>query len=149
MEEKKLKIPEGDVFDRVENGEVILRKVGGALPKTWADCLSKPGGGNRLGEMEDLNCHSSLNAVPKGMRKPMLALCQLLVCRNAWWKRLGWKPDWKNQEQKKYCIGFIKGRVDTTMNEGSNRILAFPTPEAQGEFLRTFRDLIVEAKELL
>ena len=149
MEEKKLQIPEGYVFDRVENGEVILKKVGGELPKTWAACLNKPGGGNRLGEMEDLNCPSSLNAVPKGMRKPMLALCQLLVCRNAWWKQLGWEPDWKNQGQKKYCIGFIKGRIDTTMNEGSNRILAFPTSEAQGGFLEAFRDLIEEAKELL
>lgn len=35
------------------------------------------------------------------------------------------------------------------MNEGSNRILAFPTSEAQGGFLEAFRDLIEEAKDLL
>ena len=48
-QEKKLAIPEGWGFDRVENGEVILKKVVEELPKTWADCINKPGGGNRLG----------------------------------------------------------------------------------------------------
>lgn len=148
MEEKKLQIPEGYVFDRVENGEVILRKVGGALPKTWEDCLNKPGGGNRLGEMEDLNCHSSLNAVPKGMRKPMLALCQLLVCRNAWWKQLGWEPDWKDDGEK-YCIGIDKGTTMKGMSSSANYILAFPTPEVCDRFFETFRNQIERAKELL
>lgn len=148
MEEKKLQIPEGYVFDRVENGEAILKKVGVELPKTWAACLNKPGSGNRLGEMEDLDCPSSLNVVPKGMRKPMLALCQLLVCRNAWWKWLGWEPDWKENDEK-YCIIVSKDTTETAISFYVNYILAFPTSEVRDRFFETFRDLIEEAKELL
>ena len=90
---------------------------------------------------------NAVAAFPKEDRKSMLAYHKLTIIARA--INGGWKPDWKNQNQNKYCIGLIKGKVETTTNEGSNRILAFPSEEVMYQFLDSFRDLIEEAKELL
>ena len=78
----------------------------------------------------------------------MLALCQLLICRNAWWKQLGWKPDWEKPEEK-HCIVFKCDGVEKQVKTYESCILAFPKYEVRDKFLETFRDLIEEAKELL
>lgn len=59
-------------------------------------------------------------------------------------------------ELKKYHNDFVKcadryfgAFAAMVTDEGSNRILAFPSEEARGRFLEAFRELIEEAKELL
>ena len=91
----------------------------------------------------------SCSILPCGLGEPMLALCQLLVCRNAWWKMLGYKPDWTDKYTEKYCIYYSCGTVDTIISNCMSYILAFPTAEVRDQFLDTFRGLIEEAKELL
>ena len=163
--EKTMPVPDGWEFDRIdERGNIVLKEKKKELPKTWLKCLYSIGDVEYIEEDSEINkCNisewsddgrlfgdSDRNMLPRGLGKPMLALCQLLVCRNAWWKQLGWKPDWTgNKEQSKYCIIFFKGRIDKVTNEESSRILAFPTSEVRDQFLDTFRDLIEEAKELL
>ena len=78
----------------------------------------------------------------------MLALCQLLICRNAWWKQLGWKPDW-NDDSYKYIIDFTSDNINIDSYHSISRILSFPTEKVRDKFLETFKDLIEEAKELL
>lgn len=57
MEEtKKLAIPEGYEFDRVEDGEVVLKKKETALPKAWNEIKQL------LGEMDFI-----MAIVPDGM----------------------------------------------------------------------------------
>lgn len=141
-ETMKLTIPEGYEFDKVENGEVILKKEV-YLPREWEECLC-----NGYFHREHLDTQDDSNAVPAELVKPMLALCQLLICRNAWWKLLGWKPDWKDKCDK-FCITTGEGRVKATVYCVSNAILAFPTAEVRDQFYEAFRDLIEEAKELL
>ena len=155
--EKTITIPEGWEFDRIdESGNIVLKEKKKELPKTWKECFKS------LKEIEYITEEAeviymdvlpqandeSRSILPCGLGKPMLALCQLLVCRNAWWKQLGWKPDWEDNFGKffiyKSCRKVKKGR---TCNE--NHILAFPTSEVRDQFLDTFRDLIEEAKELL
>ena len=159
--EKTISIPDGWKFDRIDdNGNIVLKEKKTELPKTWLKCLESVndlelidtgnniekwnfttlgGNGYIFGEAEH-------NLLPRGLGRPMLALCQLLVCRNAWWKQLGWKPD---LAVKKYCITTKCDEVDKLERVQENRILAFPTPEVRNQFLDTFRDLIEEAKELL
>lgn len=88
------------------------------------------------------------DVLPAGMGKPMLALCQLLICRNAWWERLGWKPDWSNPNEK-HCIVRKGEAADKQIKRFESCILAFPTEEVRDQFSDSFRDLIEEAKELL
>ena len=155
-ERKKLTIPEGWEFDKLENGEIILKTKEPVLPATLNDCCLE------LEEMEALledggieprlytGDYRPVNGIliPEGMGKPMLALCQLLICRNAWWKVLDWKPDWEDDECT-YSIDYYRGKILKSKSTGINHILAFPTEETRDKFLETFKDLIEEAKELL
>lgn len=124
---------DGWEFDRIDDsGNIVLKKKKKELPKTWEECCGVLD--IKLSNVLDDGIHYRY-AVPDNLKKPMLALCQLLVCRNAWWKQLGWKPDWNDETTKKYCI--------------NAQILAFPTKDTATKFFYTFKDLIEEAKELL
>lgn len=138
MEEiKKLTIPEGYEFDK--DGEVILKKKDFELPKTWGECSK----GLCMSYYPAISWY-----VPNENDGALRALCKLLICRNAWWKLLGWKPDWENTCDK-FCIVTAKSRVTATSYCAANAILAFPTEEVRDHFYETFEDLIEEAKELL
>lgn len=163
--EKTMPVPDGWEFDRIdENGNIVLKEKKKELPKTWLKCLYSIGDVEYIEEDSEINkCNINdqsydgrlfdncdHNLLPYGLGKPMLALCQLLVCRNAWWKQLGWKPDWSDRKSLKHCIhsdGFITSVI--TRHSTFPRILAFPTEDTAMEFCNTFKDLIKEAKELL
>lgn len=140
MEEtKKLAIPEGYEFDRVKGGEVILKKKTPVLPCTWGECSKGLG----------MSYYPAINwYIPNENEDALRALCKLLICRNAWWKQLGWKPDWIDSNEK-YCIRIVSGEIRTEICYGENHILAFPTEEVCAHFYVAFKDLIEEAKELL
>lgn len=160
-ERKKLTIPEGWEFDRLENGEIILKTKKPSLPTTWEECLCvvdeaeciandaeiTPFKVSRIQDNKPIT-DSDFKSLPKGMGKPMLALCQLLICRNAWWKVLDWKPDWEKPEEK-HCIVFKCNGVEKQTKTYEGCILAFPKWQIRDKFLETFKDLIEEAKELL
>lgn len=135
------------------------------MPKTWEQCLvllkdvEYIGSYGKVKETEISENFPTFSAsvkddwryaMPLGLGNPMLALCQLLVCRNAWWKMLGYKPDWKNTEEYKWCIHTCLGRTVTSSDHSEyGRVLAFPDAGTAEEFHHTFKDLIEEAKELL
>ena len=141
MEEtKKLTIPDGYEFDRVENGEVILKKKEVVLPKTFGECNK----GMCMSYYPLINWY-----VPNEHEDEIRALCKLLICRDAWWRQLGWKPDWKDADTIKSVIRYCAGDVVLDESYQLNAILAFPTPKVRDQFLEAFKDLIEEAKELL
>ena len=157
MNTKELILSDDWEVKEVVDNKIIIREKEKELPKTWKDCFEELKDKESITDSSDIAMirdsakawDKNRDVLPAGMGKPMLALCQLLICRNAWWKQLGWKPDWSDQKQEKYCIGLIKGKVESTTNEGCNRILAFPSEKVRYQFLDSFRDLIEEAKELL
>ena len=93
--------------------------------------------------------NTARGTLPEGFGRKVLALCQLLVCRNAWWKQLGWKPDWGDGKNKKYAISITKNSPYCYDTYAFNAILVFPTGEIRDQFLESFGDLIEEAKGLL
>ena len=112
--EKTMPVPDGWEFDRIdENGNIVLKEKKKVLPKTWNGCIKALDGVEYIADdaevyqynNEKININTDKNLLPRGLGKPMLALCQLLVCRNAWWEQLGWKPDWEKPEEK-HCIVF-------------------------------------------
>ena len=120
--EKTMPVPDGWEFGRIDDGgNIVLKEKKKELPKAWEDCLRE------IDKVEVLNCtadimkidingckeidHHNRSMLPRGIGNPMLALCQLLVCRNAWWKQLGWKPDWTS-EDKKWSIQNVCYGVD-------------------------------------
>ena len=163
--EKTISIPDGWEFDRIDDsGNIVLKEKKKELPKTWLKCLKcvndleqiDPGDNIKKWNFTTLDNNGYVfgrnehHLLPRGLAGPMLALCQLLVCRNAWWKQLGWKPDWRDRKSLKHCIhsdGF--STTDITRHSTYPRILAFPTEDTAIDFCNTFKDLIEEAKELL
>ena len=162
--EKTISVPEGWEFDRFDEcSNIVLKKKKKELPKTWLKCLYSINDVEMIEEdsevhkcsISDLSYDERLfddsdrNLLPRGFGKPMLALCQLLVCRNAWWKQLGWKPDCSYNSINLPETHYGGGTISDFGICGDKRIFIFPTSEVRDKFLETFRDLIEEAKELL
>ena len=141
METKEIIFPKGWEVKEVTGNRIILMEKENELPKTWNEC-------HDLLECLSLCDECPENNIPVELTEPMQALCQLLICRNAWWKQLGWKPDW-NSEDEKYCIECQCGEIACNEYASTNKVLTFPTPRIRDQFLESFRDLIEEAKELL
>ena len=85
------------------------------------------------------------------------SLTRLLICKSAYWKIAGeqmglckpWEPDWKNRNQKKYCIYYEMDDIQIGSWYYGNCILAFPTKEMRSSFYKNFKNLIKSCKELL
>ena len=141
METKEIILPDGwEVKEVVGNKIRIGEKGKKELPKTWGECNK----GTAMSYYPSINWY-----VPNEHEVAIKALCKLLICRNAWWKQLGWKPDWKNCSTVKHCIQPFSEKIDKSTNRTGSVVLAFPTIEIRDQFLEIFRDLIEEAKELL
>lgn len=129
-----------------------------SLPKTWEECI------NRLENCEYIDTYSNIKIIsgridvhenllsmykdclPSGMGKAILALDQLLVCREVY--RQGWKPNWTDNTYK-YCIYYEENEITIRCNKRVSIMLSFKTKEIAKEFLENFRDLIEEAKDLI
>ena len=82
------------------------------------------------------------------------ALCRLIHLRDAWWGEGEWRPNYEPDyvaDNSVYNIVYAAGSGIITKDNPCyiNRILAFPTPEMATDFLKTFRDLIEQAKMFL
>ena len=76
-----------------------------------------------------------------------LAMIQLEQLRNCWWN--GWKPNWNDEKQVKYCICYFHGKFKISILYETRYFLSFPTMEIAEEFLKCFRDLIEQAGDLI
>lgn len=155
METKEIIIPQGWEIDEVKGNKIILMESKKELPKTWEECITK------IKDLEYIDSNSNIeevdfnvnivdehiNDIPIGLGKPMLALCQLLVCREVY--RQGWKPNWTSANEKKYCIVNVHNKIKPSVNIAFNNVLSFQSAEIRDQFLENFKDLIKEAKELI
>ena len=157
MNNKELVLPEGWEIEKIIDNRIILRESNGIdRLKTWEECCKALGKGEVIRPdsniIEDVSLSNpwdtNQSALPEGFGRKVVALCQLLVCRNAWWKQLGWKPDWDMPDEK-HCIVRKGEAADKQIKSFESCILAFPTYEIRDQFLNSFRDLIEEAKELI
>ena len=155
METKEIIIPQGWEIDEVRGNKIILMESKKELPKTWEGCIAKIKDLECIGSNGDIDevdfnlgiIYDHVNDIPKGLGKPMLALCQLLVCREVY--RQGWKPNWYDSKTKKWVIEYVNYNIASMTYMQTSRVLSFQSAEIRDEFLENFRDLIEEAKELI
>ena len=140
MKEKELILPDNWEVKEVVGNKIIIGEKEKELPKTWGECNK----GTAMSYYPSIDWY-----VPNEHEVAIKALCKLLICRNAWWKQLGWKPDWEDSKNKKYAISITGNNSYCYDTYAFNAILVFPTGEVRDQFLDSFRDLIEEAKELL
>lgn len=139
METKEIILPENWEVKEVVDNKIIIKEKEKKLPKTWEECS------NNIA----VSYYPRIWYIPCGEDAAIKALCKLIICRDAWWNQLGWKPELSDVPNDKYIIGNYQGIVGVNCEKRWNRILSFPMPEIRDQFLETFRDLIEEAKELL
>ena len=151
----KIQVPEGYEIDK-ENStfeKIVFKKVEKELPKSWGDLEGVSG--------FYIDSHSKVN-VFKGCfateenknifptreeAEACVALAQLCQLRDRY--NDGWKPDWKDDGEIKYCIEFFKGKIEKEHHYVTKRVLCFKVRELRDKFLENFRDLIEAAKPLL
>ena len=153
--EFKIQVPEGYEIDR-ENStfeKIVFKKVDD-LPKSWEELefidgffVSSLSDIAKIGN-NTTNDENNKNVFPtKEEAEACLALAQLCQLRNRY--NDGWKPDWKDDNQFKWCIDFFQDVVRKTAVLFVRRTLTFKTRELRDKFLENFRDLIETAKPLL
>jgi hypothetical protein len=78
--------------------------------------------------------------------KALAAFSKLLKLRRDW---IGeWEPDWE-ESNRKFILYRSENEVRTCSTSTSAGVLSFPTQQMAQEFLKTFHDLIEEAKILI
>lgn len=166
--EIEIEVPDGykAVYD--ENTQrVEIVKVG--LPKSWEEfCENNPIKNwecfiTERSKIEDFYTEDSVT-IPEEKRarnvdtdkstlpdretaEAFLALMQLIQLRDCY--RQGWKPDWSIEKETKYCIVYSENRIYIEPIFYHSSVLSFQSEEIRDEFLKNFRDLIEEAKELI
>ena len=154
--EMKIQVPEGYEIDK-ENStfeKIVFKKVENELPKSWEDLMTVKGYCvDTFSKIENCceECYTykkNKNIFPtKEEAEACLALAQLCQLRDRY--NDGWKPDWEDDGEIKYCIEFFKGKIEKECHYVTKRVLCFRTQELRDEFLENFRDLIKIAKPLL
>ena len=142
-----------DVADRLTNFTNPKKKY----PKTYEECCKVLG-------IDDHEIVAKIDYQSNRMKcsdwkrfGKVNVLYKLIVCRDAYWKIAGeemglgksWEPDWKDGNQKKYCIYNDSGDIRKGGWFFTNAILAFPTEAMRDAFYENFKELINECKELL
>lgn len=153
---KEIILPEGWEVDKIENGKVILKEIKAEYPKTWEECMAVTKSAEYVSDISCIQpvhracfryCNDdNRNSVPTDYGKKIRALCQLLICRNAYWGN--WRP---NQEGSTLKYTIIKCRnviiCDKTIQP--QPILIFPTEKMRDIFYENFKGIIEEAMDLL
>ena len=151
----KIQAPEGYEIDK-ENStfeNIVFKKIEKELPKSWEDL--KILNGYYVNDSSEVDIFESYttdeynkNVFPtKEEAEACVALAQLCQLRDRY--NDGWKPDWEDYNETKYCIEFCQGRIETVDRVNCHKILTFKTEELRDKFLENFRDLIKIAKPLL
>lgn len=153
----EIEVPDG--YKAVYNEETQrVEMVRIELPKTWEEYCKQ----NPIVDWEYfINERSEIDEIRKRERNPLTdmstiqlremaiafrALMQLIHLRDCY--RQGWTPDW-SQPYKRYCIYCEYNRVFPFDNTFNSRVLSFQSKEIRDEFLKNFKDLIEQAKELI
>lgn len=82
------------------------------------------------------------NILPKGLGYPMLATCQLLLLRDIY--RQGWKPDWSDSSENKFCIMRDRDKITTTNSQLYSNKWSFKDAKTRDLFLENFKPLLQE-----
>ena len=156
MEITDIKLPEG--FEAKFEGKTLVVTKAEEKLDTWEKCVKY------LGELEylDLDCiaqeviidedysedYMDHNFIPKGHDEKLSAFMQLLVCRNAWWKKYNCSIG-RNTLTVYSITCTKKGDLKLDWDNDIKHFLSFNNQEIRGKFFEAFYTLIVKAKDLI
>lgn len=158
--EQKIIIPEGYELQKISDSEYKIVKKEAELPESWSEfCKMYPIKKEEEGyitndskfqlltKFKERSEDCDKNLLPnKRYAEAILALCQLIQLRDCY--RQGWKPNWNDDSNFKYCILFREGIIYKDCYRSYNRILSFQSEEIRDKFYKNFKDLIEKVKPL-
>lgn len=144
--DNKVELILGEQFEAtIENNKVVITKK--LYLYTFQECCEIMGvhvSGELLYDSdEDLTQYE--NSLIDGLD----ALRKLIICRDAYWKISGEKPE---ECSLLYCIcwdPFIDKMISKTSSDSLNRLLAFPKEDMRDTFAKKFDYLIVKCKNFI
>nr|DAY11902.1 MAG TPA: hypothetical protein [Caudoviricetes sp.] len=152
--ELKIKAPEGYEIDRDKSTfeKIVFKKVKKELAESWEELETIEGSYinnySRMCDFRGFTKEDHKNVFPtREEAEACVALAQLCQLRDRY--NDGWKPDWKNNNEIKYCIEFFKEKINKNYYYVLRRVLCFKTEELRDKFLENFSELIETAKPLL
>lgn len=141
-----------------KDGKVIFEDIKLQLPKTWKQFCKQ----NKIKEGEYFIYDNSItmeadagerdadlnkNVLPsKQAAEQHLALMQLHQLRDCY--RQGWKPDCSD-DSKKWCILKYHNKPSIDFYYSRIEFLSFQTKELAEQFLKNFKELIIQAGDLI
>ena len=161
----EIEIPEGKIA-KLQDYKIIFEDIKFQLPRTWEEFCDtnkislNEAFINSCSKVETVTfvqkrnpCYDK-NLLPnKEAAEQYIALMQLHQLRDYY--RQGWKPDWCNISEIKYCIVYTKSKdgqnnLYSVGQYGSTvRFLSFESEQIAEEFLTHFKDLIEKAGDLI
>lgn len=147
--------PEGYEFDKEKSTfeEMVFKKIENDLPMSWKELgIIK---GYYILSNSNIDNVSMTNAIDvnrnlfpsKKEAEAMVAMAQLCQLRDRW--NGGWKPDWENYDELKYCIFSCYGKLEKSTLRGINNPMCFKTQILRNAFMVVFKDLLETAKPFL
>lgn len=151
-----IKLPEG--FEAKFEGKTLVVTKAEEKLDTWEKCVCYLENFEYITQdsiietafrSKDLEIDDSdYNLVPENCGKGLLAFMQLLVCRNAWYKK--YKCNIYGNTPIIYCISHDKqGNLRLYQGDTIRPVLSFNSSEIRDRFYNTFYNLIVKAKCLI
>lgn len=155
MKNLKITAPEGYEIDKTNSTfeNIVFKPIKKELPKSWEElCYINGYYIERNSISEYCPGYSAKKGnqnlfATKEQAEASLALAQLSQLREVY--RDGWKPNWNNEKQHKYCIRIWCKNVVCEISYGFGHFLSFQSEEVRDLFLKNFRDLIEQAKPLM
>ena len=152
----EIEVPEGKKAIW-KDGKIVFEDITPKLPKTWEEfCELYPikEGEKYIGLDSDLlsnggdrAIYSDKNMLPsEEAAKAHLALMQLHQLRDCY--RQGWIPDWEDLKFK-YCIYYVENDYKICQTMSNNHFLSFQSTAIAEKFLKNFKDLIIQAGDLI
>ena len=151
--EDEVELQLGDYEIEMRDGKTYAVKKKPVYPKTYEECCERVNACPTVGISYDSNEDMLYN---DEVDLTLLALRNLLICRDAYWKiageQMGLDKSWKHDMVKddfSYAISYQYGCIGKNEIRHKNTILAFPTKEMRDAFYENFKDLIEQCKDLL
>lgn len=154
----EIEVPEGKKAIYKDN-KIIFEDIVQKLPETWEEFC-------KLYPIKKEEYYIELNSIPteisigerfnqddknilpsKKAAEAHLALMQLHQLRDCY--RQGWKPNWGNNRQEKYCIEFSNYQYKIFKYFVSCRFLSFQSEDIAKKFLMCFKNLIKQTEDLI
>lgn len=128
-----------EFFIELNGKKVFIKKKNPTFPNTYEGCCKSL-------------CEASYLSYNGGFEEKLRTFQKLLICRQAYWDILEWRPDYRrncDSNSIKYTIEIMNGEIAKSMVQNTNRVLSFPTEQSRDEFLKNFEHEIKLCAEFI